>query len=173
MKYLRKAVLWINSISGIISGLGIFVMVGIIISIVFSRPLKIQLVGAYGYEVYILFGVVMVSFALILTSISGQDIMVTVLFDRFPPRLKKTMLIISRFLTLAFWSFICWESVRYAKLQADIGEYTAVGNFPIFPFRYLFALAVVIMCFLSFLRIIDSFLSDEQSLFGMENKIDL
>jgi TRAP-type C4-dicarboxylate transport system permease small subunit len=113
----------------------------------FGKPI----VGTYeGVQLLI---TVAVAFALSYTAIKDSHVNMDMVILRLSRRSQSILTVINSILSLGIWALIAWYSFVYAGEQATAGESTSIMEWPIYPFRFIFALGAIILCLVMVLAI--------------------
>jgi TRAP-type C4-dicarboxylate transport system permease small subunit len=105
-------------------------------------------------EIVELTGVILVSFILAYTQLQGENIIVTFLVDKFPPRLKAIIDSFTKFLNLVIIAALIWTGSVRAVEMVRVREITAIFRITQSPFRFVW----VFGCITLFLVLIAQFI---------------
>lgn len=147
----RKAdrVMRILSIIGFVC---VMLMMLVVVINVILRPLGHSILSTFE-AVEILISIA-VSFALGYATLKKSHPSMDMLVNIFSKSTRKIFSIFSSFLGLVLWIPITWYSFRFAGEKLRISEHTEVAEFPVYPFRYIFAFGALLCCLLMILNII-------------------
>lgn len=87
----------------------------------------------------------LVFFGLGLTGLTGGQVVVDILYERFPPRLRAGADAVNAALGVALWALIAWRSAEQAWHVRLRGEVSTVLGLPTYPFLYATALGCAVM----------------------------
>lgn len=87
----------------------------------------------------------LVFFGLGLTGLTGRQVVVDILYERFPPRLRASADTVNALLSVALWGLIAWRSVDQARHLRLRGEVSTLLALPAYPFLYAAALGCAVM----------------------------
>jgi TRAP-type C4-dicarboxylate transport system permease small subunit len=147
----------LNRILGILVAIGFtccMLMMMIVVVNIVTRPSGHAIIGTY--EAVQLLIVVMVSFSLGYTALSKGHVNMDMVVTRLSSSTQKVFSIISSILGLIIWIMITWYSFQFSAEQLLINEQTAIAEFPIYPFRFIFALGAFITCLVMVLNTVKS-----------------
>lgn len=138
----------ISSFGAVLGGIVlVFIMLLTIASVLF-RLIGSAIVGSY--ELTELVIAVTVGFALVYSTMTKANVAVHIFYDRFSPSVQKIINIFISVLSLGFWGWMAWETLR---MTIDRGwlERSEVFLFPLLPFRliWVFGLSVLTLFLLT------------------------
>ena len=107
-------------------------------------------------EIVELAGVIFVSFILAYTQLQGENIIVTVLVDRLPPRLKAILNSFTQFLSLVIIAALGWTGFVRALEMARVKEITAIFRITQVPFRFVWVFGCVTLFLVLMAQFIES-----------------
>jgi TRAP-type C4-dicarboxylate transport system permease small subunit len=93
------------------------------------------------------------AYALFYAALQEANIEITVLSSRLPKQTKTILQIFSSFLSMVFWTLICWQSIGLA-LQRGFSECTDILKVPVLPSRIIWIIGLVFLVLLHFRNII-------------------
>jgi len=150
----------ISSFGSILGGIIlVFIMLLTIASVLF-RLFGSAIVGSY--ELTELVIVVTVGFALVYSTMTRANVAVHLFYDRFSPSLQKIINIFIISLSLCFWGWMAWETLRMTIDRGWI-ERSETFLLPLFPFRLIWILGLSVLTFLLLAQLI-------KGIFGSANK---
>jgi len=130
--------------SGLFIG-GVFLIMGMLLlmSNIFGRFLHIVIPGSY--ELFELFMVIPVGFALVYAALKKTHVVVHLIVSRFPPKLGAAAEILASLLSFVVWAMIAWGGARlaYENGLMDISDTLEV---PYLPFRIVWIFCLVLFC---------------------------
>lgn len=147
---------WVKGISitlDKIAGLFIFLAMLLVVSnvllrAIFNSPIK----GTY--ELVGLLTAVAVGMGLAHCAYQNGHISVGFIMDKFSNRIQSIVHIFIHIVSLCFWSFVVWHMFSYANETMHNGLVTATSEVPIFPFIYLIALGILILCLVTLKKLV-------------------
>lgn len=145
MKRLDKIVLWVGYI-------GISATVLIFVINVCSRKLGWPLPGSY--SIITVMAVFLAAPAIIHVQIQRSHLIVESLTSKFPPRTLKIMETIADIFSLGIWGIAGWLGLKYAAKMWVAKEVAEPLNFPVAPFRLIWAIGLIIFCFVILIQLL-------------------
>jgi TRAP-type C4-dicarboxylate transport system permease small subunit len=136
----------VHRMEGISVAIGICFLLGIMVlavSNIISRACGNVIAGTY--EIIGLAIVVTVVFALGYTELEKNHIVVRVLVDRFPQRVRAIVYIITSFISLGVWALIAWAAVAILR-ERWLMEESQLLEIPYFPIRFIWVLGLLVFC---------------------------
>jgi TRAP-type C4-dicarboxylate transport system permease small subunit len=79
------------------------------------------------------------------TGLSGNQVVVDIVSERFPRRLRAISDACNALLGIGFWAVIAWRTVIQAHEVASKGEVSTILAVPVYPFVYAVACGSVVM----------------------------
>ncbi|MBN1849379.1 MAG: TRAP transporter small permease [Deltaproteobacteria bacterium] len=135
----------ISSLGAVFGGIIlVFIMLLTVASVLF-RIFGNAIVGSY--ELTELVIVVTIGFALVYSTMTRANVAVHIFYDRFSPSVQKMINIFIAALSLGFWGWMAWETLR---MTIDRGwmERSEVFLFPLLPFRLIWVLGLGVLTLL-------------------------
>jgi len=108
------------------------------------------------YEVVSFLGAIVSAGALGYTQKRKDHIVVDILSDKFPAKVKRILDRVSNALILAFFSIVSWQTFVYAKRLMRTGELSETLKIAYFPFVFLVSLGFAVLALTVFLDLIES-----------------
>jgi len=105
------------------------------------------------YEAVELLIVVMVIFSIGYSAIQKDHVVVSVIISQLSKSVQRILYIFTTFLSLGIWGLIAWYSYKFARDMQLVNERTAIMEWPVYHFRYIFAFGTIILCLVLFLDI--------------------
>lgn len=147
---------WIKGISitlDKIAGFFIFsamllVVSNVLLRAVFNSPIK----GTY--ELVGLFTAVAVGMGLAHCAYQDGHISVEFIMDVLSKRIQSIVHIFIHILSFCFWSFVVWHMFGYANETMHNGLVTSTSEVPIYPFIYLIALGLLVLCLVTLKKLV-------------------
>ena len=124
---------------------GIFLIVGMLIlmSNIFGRFVHFVIPGSY--ELFELFMVIPVGFALVYTALQRAHVVVHLIVSRFPPKLGAAAEVFASLLSFGIWALIAWGGARLA-IESGLQEVSDTLEVPFLPFRIVWIFCLVLFC---------------------------
>jgi TRAP-type C4-dicarboxylate transport system permease small subunit len=151
MKNLNDVLRKINNAGAGIAGVFLIAIMVLIVANVIVRFFQIVIEGTY--ELIELLIVVTVAFALAYTAFHGGHVVVRVLVSRFSERTQAIMGIFTNLIAFGTCGAITWASAIILQTRW-ITETSNVYGFPIFPFRIIWQVGLLLLCFMLFTDLI-------------------
>jgi TRAP-type C4-dicarboxylate transport system permease small subunit len=107
-------------------------------------------------EIVELAGVIFVSFILAYTQLQGENIIVTVLVDKLPPRLKAIINSFTQFLNLVIVAALVWTGSVRALEMLRVREITAIFRITQGPFRFVWVFGCITLFLVLMAQFIES-----------------
>jgi TRAP-type C4-dicarboxylate transport system permease small subunit len=145
MKRLDQIVLWVGY-------LGISVTILIFILNVCSRKLGWPLPGTY--SIISVTAVFLAVPAIIHVQIHRSHLVIESLTSRFSPMTIKTMETIADIFSLGIWGIAAWLGLKYAAKMWVAKEIADPLYFPVAPFRFIWAIGLIIFCFVILIQLL-------------------
>jgi TRAP-type C4-dicarboxylate transport system permease small subunit len=121
-----------------------FLVTGNVILRVFGHPIW----GSF--EIVGFLGTIVISFALIQTTVEGSHLAVEMIVSRLPMSFRKILDIVNHFLSLAVLAVITWQMLAYGKKVLRTGEFSPTLEIPLYPFLYGIAAAFGVASLIAF-----------------------
>ena len=129
-------------------------MMALVNANVLLRPFGKPIWGCY--EIVGFLGTVVLSFALIHTTMTHGHMAVEIVLSRLPKGFRVVMGIINRALLIIMLILVSWQSARYGTKILQSGEISPTLKIPFYPFLYGIALAFAIASFVAVVDLIKS-----------------
>jgi TRAP-type C4-dicarboxylate transport system permease small subunit len=100
--------------------------------------------------------VVTAVFALVYTALTQSHIVIKILTDRLPDRIRIIVRSIIGLISLGLWGLIAWGSVGLMIQKATGGEATYLLHVPFLPFRIMWELGLILFCLVLLVDLIKS-----------------
>lgn len=144
MTHFNRIVYWLAEHSVIAAIIALVAMMAVIVANIIKR-----FFGTFLWGTYDLVGVmsaVLVSFALAYAALTGSHITIEFLTSRFSRRVQATLEIFNSAISIGIWALVGWASAHFAREMWLKGEVTETLKFPVFPFRYIWVFALLVLC---------------------------
>lgn len=135
----------VSEILGKISGYAVLIMVAIVTFNVITRKLINWSIPGF-YEIIGLIGAVLYAFGIVYAAIKGQHIVMDLVVNRFPKKIRNISNIFMRLMVLVFCCLFAYAG--YGMAIELIQEKTFDVRIPVAPFRFLVVIAFVILALL-------------------------
>jgi len=146
MDFLRNISAGLDKVLAFVAGISLAIMITLTVSNIVLRQVWLPIKGTF--ELLGLFGAVTAAFALAYTQRQNMHIAVTILVDRFPPRVKRLLNIINAILCGGFFGLAAWRITVWSSTLVTSGELTETLQMPFYPFVYATALGCASLAFL-------------------------
>lgn len=144
---IRNALNWVMVVLG---GMSVLMLMILATGNVCMRIFQVPFRGAY--ELVSFLGAVTIAFALGYTQMRKSHIVVDILSETFPDRVKRLLDAVGYFITMIFFALIAWVIFRWGIRIAQSGELSETLKVIYYPFIFSVALG---FAFLSLTLIID------------------
>jgi TRAP-type C4-dicarboxylate transport system permease small subunit len=144
MDYFVKIVYRSSGIGAAIGALFLFVVMLIMVANIIFRFFGGVIAGTY--EMVALFIVATISFSLAYTAMSHGHVVMDVLGNRLPPRVRAIIDCFDSSVSLGLWILIAWTSVWLLSEKLGKDEVTDLLNIPFAPFRFLWEIGLILLC---------------------------
>lgn len=108
------------------------------------------------YELVELMAAIAISFCIVYVTLEKGNIVVDLLLNKLPERIQSFFQIVTSFLGLGTWVLIAIASVIFANKLWLTGEKTDSLSIPITPVRYVWIIALVILCLLILIQLVEA-----------------
>jgi len=138
-----KLIAWLVQILQTIAGLFLLAMMLLTVADVVGGMFGYPILGAE--EITCLMAPVLLAFGLPLSHKKGAQIGVDLLYQVFPPRLKRIDDVIISLVGAVFFFIVAWQCSSYALELKKVGEVTATIQFPSFYLIFSIAFAFFVL----------------------------
>ena len=152
MQRLNNIIRRIGGVGVLIASIFLLAMMIIIVSNIIYRFFGGVIVVTYEYVE--LFAGMAAALALGYTALKKRHVVINILISRFSHRTNIILGIIMGIIGLAFWIILTWGSIKIL-LERGISEVTLNNAIPLFPFRSLWVLALILFCFILLTELIN------------------
>ena len=144
MEISEKIIKKIVHFSALISGICIFlVMLMTMWDIIGRRFFSSSVPGVYELSSL---GLVVISFlAMGYPQIEGENVGVTMVYNRMKPKVKAVMDFGTSILCIALFTVVVKQTITFALRMADSNQITPVLHIPLQPFVYITAIGIVVL----------------------------
>jgi len=108
------------------------------------------------YEVVSFLGAIVTAGALGYTQKRKDHIVVDILSDKFPAKVKRVLDRVSYALILAFFTVVSWQTFVYGKRLLRTGELSETLKIAYYPFVFLVSIAFAVLALTIFLDLIET-----------------
>ena len=106
---------------------------------IFNKPI------AGTFEVTKILFALSVFFSFPVAQFRGENLGITLLYDKFPIRVKGILDFISALISMAMFSVAFWQTLKYAARMKAAGSITSVLRWPMFPWIYIASIGLLIL----------------------------
>jgi TRAP-type C4-dicarboxylate transport system permease small subunit len=124
------------------------------------RMFQVPVSGSY--EVVSFLGAIVTAGALGYTQKRKDHIVVDILSDKFPSKVKRVLDRVSYLLILVFFSIVSWQTFVYGKRLMRTGELSETLKIAYYPFVFLVGIGFAVLALTSFLDLIETFWTREE-----------
>jgi TRAP-type C4-dicarboxylate transport system permease small subunit len=114
------------------------------------------------YEVVSFLGAIVTAGALGHTQKRKDHIVVDILSDKFPAKVKRVLDRVSYLLILVFFSIVSWQTFVYGKRLMRTGELSETLKIAYYPFVFLVGIGFAVLALTSFLDLIETIWTREE-----------
>ena len=143
MEWMEKLYLFLNKWLLIIGGIAVLALMTLATGNVLLRIIGLPYRGAY--ELVSFLGAVVTAFALGYTQKRKFNIVVDILSDKFPPRVKRFLDGIGYLVALLFFGVIAWVLLKWGLKIAASGEVSETLKIIYYPFIFCVALGFAVL----------------------------
>ena len=155
MGQFEKGVHWACRKLDLISGIALVLMMLLIAANVIARQVWTPIEGTYEFTAFL--ASITVSFALAYCARNNGHIALTLLVDRFPPRVQAFFDIIVNSMGAALFLVLSWQVAKYALQTSRTGEVAPTTELPFYPFIYGVALGLFMLAMVLLLDLLGAF----------------
>lgn len=142
MKFVRIAI----KILHVAAFIALMVMMAIVVANVIGRIFfKSPVMGTL--EIAGFAGVIVAAFAIGLAQRENRNVYVDIIASRFPERIRMIIDSLNYLLSLVAVGFICWAVSESAIEAFNQGEYTLTLGIKTYPFRFIWAVGLLLLFF--------------------------
>lgn len=155
-----------NMITGMVTGLSrildkaaglcmvaimVLVVSNVILRAVFQRPI----LGTYDFVVSLT--AAMIALALAYCAVQNGHIAVSFVFERLPLKIQAPVAMVVDVVCMVFWGLCVWQIGIFAQRTAESGVVSPTAQMPLYPFIYIVAFGLLVLCLVLLVRTIESF----------------
>jgi TRAP-type C4-dicarboxylate transport system permease small subunit len=107
------------------------------------------------YELIEIMAGIAISFCIVYVTLEKGNIVVDFVVTKLPQRLQSVLHIVTSILGMGTWILIAVASFIFAN-RLGWGEKTDLLGIPIMPARYIWIIALVILCLIIFIQLVDA-----------------
>jgi TRAP-type C4-dicarboxylate transport system permease small subunit len=133
-----------------LAAMGLLTVVNVI-----TRRFDFPINGAYSISV--LLAVLAISFAIVRAQVEGEHIEIQLVTGKIPEGLQSVLRWISGLAGVTVWAFASWAAFRYAVKSAHRNELMDPLDIPVYPFRFIWGFALVLLCLAIIVVVYQSF----------------
>lgn len=128
----------------------VLVVANILLRVLVKRPI----LGTYEYVGFL--AAALIGLALAYCAVQNGHIAVSFIVDRFSPKIQAVVDIVVNVTALCFWSLAAWYVGKYAHSMSVNGVVSPTTQMPFYPFVYLVAFGLLVLCLVLLVRLIES-----------------
>ena len=144
MLLIKKIVKACCEVSAKIGMAAIFVLLALTVCDVLGRFILNRPIPGTFEVTKILFAL-SVFFSLSVSQYRGENLGITILYDRFPLRVRGILDLFAAVLSIATFSIAFFQTLKYATRMRESGTITSVLRWPMFPWIYLASIGIIIL----------------------------
>lgn len=135
----------LNKVINLIGFIGILSTMLIIAGNVCSRKLGWPIPG--GYQIVTVVAVLLAVPAIIHAQSEGSHVVIDTLKSKFSPKAIGILETFADICAVGIWGFAGWVGLKYAEQMWSVKEVLEPLNFPVAPFRFIWAIGLLLICF--------------------------
>ena len=137
----------INSLQLFLGGCFLVMMVFLTCANILLRQFGVPVRGTF--EIMGFLGAVIFAFSLGYSHEKKEHLYVSVIFDRFPEKVKKAARVINSFVCIFFFSLVSWQLAKKALILKNVHEVSETLRIAYYPFILVlsFGVAVLVLYF--------------------------
>lgn len=144
MAVIERILRLFTSLAALIGILSIAGLMSLTVVTVIFRAIGIAFPGTYVLAELLL--IPAISFSLVYAAWERGHTRVELLVSRFPERWQSLLEALMTALGTLFWAFISMSAIREALIRQAQNERAPILDFPVSPFRWVLAAALVLLC---------------------------
>jgi TRAP-type C4-dicarboxylate transport system permease small subunit len=138
-----------------VAGWGIIaIMLLIVVNVLMRTLIGQSILGAYEHVGFL--SALVIGWSLAYCAIEEGHIKVEFLMAKFPERIQGFINIIINITTVGFLSVAFWQLIEHAESIRISGQVSPTTQFPFYPFIYMIAVGVVVLCLVNFTQVMQS-----------------
>lgn len=142
----------LDQIAGLCLVVSMILIVGnILLRTIFNSPIM----GIIDYVTFLT--AVMIGLSLAYCAVQNGHIAVDFIIHRLPLKIQGTLDTITGLLALFFWGLCTWQTCAYAGRMAATGVVSSTTQTPVYPFIYVVAFGLMVLCLVLLVRTVESF----------------
>ncbi len=143
---MKKILDKINSLQVLLGGLLLVVMIFLTCANILFREFGLPVRGTY--EIMGLLGAVIFAFSLAYAHDMKEHLYVSIIFDRFPLKVRKILSHVNKFVCMLFFGFLSFQLVKKALILRAAGELSETLRMSYYPFIFAVAFGVLVLAVL-------------------------
>lgn len=128
----------------------LLVVTNILLRAVFNRPI----LGTYEYVTFLT--AVTIGLALAHCAVQNGHIAVSFVVEKLPGKIQAVLDVVMNIIALLFWSLCAGQVAKYANTMAVSGVVSPTTQMPFYPFIYLVALGLLVLCLVLLVKAVES-----------------
>lgn len=138
----------INSLQVFLGGCFLVMMIFLTCANILLRQFGVPVRGTF--EIMGFLGAVIFAFSLGYSHEKKEHLYVSIIFDRFPEKVKKAARVINSIVCIFFFSLVSWQLVKKALVLKNVSEVSETLRIAYYPFILVlsFGVAVLVLYFL-------------------------
>ena len=141
-KYTEKTVIWLTTIAIFVFISMMILIVANVITRAFNWPIL------FTQEAVSIMMLITVSVALGYCALMHNHIVINIFLNHLGPKIRFVFAIITSVLSIIIWTLIGWQSFMFGIEQLHIDERTTIMEWPLYPYRFVFAFGIFVLCLL-------------------------
>ncbi|MEA3428741.1 MAG: TRAP transporter small permease [Thermodesulfobacteriota bacterium] len=138
----------INSLQVFLGGCFLIIMIFLTCANILLRQFGLPVRGTF--EIMGFFGAVIFAFSLGYSHEKKEHLYVSIIFDKFPEKVKKAAHVINSLVCIFFFSLVSWQLVKKALVLKNVHEVSETLRIAYYPFILVlsFGVAVLVLVFI-------------------------
>ena len=133
----------INSLQVFLGGCFLVMMIFLTCANILLRQFGIPVRGTF--EIMGFLGAVIFAFSLGYSHEKKEHLYVSIIFDRFPEKVKKVARVINSLVCIFFFSLVSWQLVKKALILKNVHEVSETLRIAYYPFILIFSFGVAVL----------------------------
>jgi len=133
----------INSLQVFFGGCFLVMMIFLTCANILLRQFGVPVRGTF--EIMGFFGAVIFAFSLGYSHEKKEHLYVSIIFDRFPEKVKKAARVINSLVCIFFFSLVSWQLIKKALILKNVHEVSETLRIAYYPFILIFSFGVAVL----------------------------
>ena len=133
----------INSLQVFLGGCFLVMMIFLTCANILLRQFGVPVRGTF--EIMGFLGAVIFAFSLGYSHEKKEHLYVSIIFDRFPEKVKKAARVINSLVCIFFFSLVSWQLIKKALILKNVHEVSETLRIAYYPFILIFSFGVAVL----------------------------